>query len=506
MHTRRSCLRMMTALAAARWLPAAAALASQAETPQSSPASAEPALLTPVLGELQACLSELLELTPADSPITPLLARIRVEIDGRYRRLSPNAMAAGGPLGPRIVVDLALLYRIWRLADLGFLPQLDQASSAVNRSAVAYGQAVAAAKQQGRPAPDFSFDIEHSGLSPLLQAMAHDLAREVSTALTAWVILHEVGHHVLEHVAAPAATPAVQQERELAADKYATEMFLRLGYGAASLRCGVDLLAMEEIVQELAGFTVFDDQSTHPRWQVRNDHVKQLTIAREVPQFPYYAIRTWVVNANGEPLPETYAFPSDRGVEQAIGLVQTERPGVCGVERNGETVTLYVRPLQGLQQEITFPDLQTFWVRGTARTLPDGPTVPVQGYQISIATSRSLVPGLPGLDPAYSSRAQIAKLNEQLLPGSLADQITSLQMESQALQLRYYVDYMKGSTTLPGYRALALKAAASYDDQLGDILGKEPAAKYRTQVQQWVAAHTMSPAVLGRLQAWQQPQ
>jgi hypothetical protein len=80
---------------------------------------------------------------------------------------------------------------------------------------------------------------EFAGIPPETQAQimsqgeVRDVLVKLEFATIAYVLAHEIGHHVLGHVdAPPAATAAESRERETQADQYAFSLTMRAGFTA----------------------------------------------------------------------------------------------------------------------------------------------------------------------------------------------------------------------------------------------------------------------------------
>jgi hypothetical protein len=83
-------------------------------------------------------------------------------------------------------------------------------------------------------------------------------AANLHTSAIAFVLAHEIGHHVLGHTdMPPPESPAVSRERESAADRYAAELTMRVGMPAFGALPALALFAAAE------GETL-DPQASHP--------------------------------------------------------------------------------------------------------------------------------------------------------------------------------------------------------------------------------------------------
>jgi hypothetical protein len=90
------------------------------------------------------------------------------------------------------------------------------------------------------------------------QSNARDYQGRLRMAAVAFVLGHELGHHMLGHIdAPPAATPAASRDRETAADRYAAALTMRVGIPAFGALPALAFFAAAE-------GTAIDPDATHP--------------------------------------------------------------------------------------------------------------------------------------------------------------------------------------------------------------------------------------------------
>lgn len=500
-----SCSRsMLLRVGAARMALAAfspTAAFSQVAAP-SQGARADPQLTDKLLAGLRRIVSELSNLGSSDPVLARLLPGLVTELDNRLVRLSPNAYAAGGTASaPRIVIDLTYLHRIWMAADLAAAIRLDYARSAVSAYATNFGQRVGQAKSVGVAPPFIDFSVQRAGLDPLLTGFLSDVAREVSDCATAWVVLHEIGHHALNHLAYPSDSNAQQRARETEADAFATRKFFQLGYAPEPLRMALIAFSLQDRIYAMGGMLPPEVATSHPSWGSRLISFEALALDRQVPSFPMHAIRMWMEDDTGKVFPVTFAFTSDPAEDAVIGMVQgPEGPGICAVVRSGSSVTIYMRPAAGPRQMAVLEPTTRFFLVGkvTYFLLSGARTVQGNAFHVSIATRLPVSPGIPGIGASATMKA----FNLKVLPSAQASQVNALQNRSQRAQTLTYIDYAQGLTSPAQYAARSGSLAQAHERAVSVALGDGAYADYKRLLDKHIARNLMTGAVQARLRTF----
>lgn len=457
--------------------------------------------------ELGAVARELMELADGEPALQRLLERLSVRLDNRLvALLRPNAAASLPGGRPLVQIDVGFVLRLMRLSDLAglFLLGTPEANGAISPLAFAYGVALRQAQQAGRPAPEFAPQLATVPLPPWQRLAAADLSYEVSRSALAWVVLHEIGHHALGHLSRTAASAAQSRADELAADRFATERMLALGYAGMPLRMIMQVLTALEQMQAMAGFPVAGGAaSSHPAWDQRKTQVETLTARQEAPRFPFYAIRSYGLDATGAPMSEIVSINSDPAQRQHfLASIQSGRAaGIGAYEWIGGTVRIYLRPLGQPRQEIRLSRLDRYVV--DCETLTFGPqprSDKGQGFHVNIATRRAVVPGLPGLGRLPGSDESIRRMNRALIADQrAADAVTDVQVQGRDRMRAHVFAYYKGETELARFAAASNDAAALQRSEIARLLGQERARSYQQALDSFMDQQILTEEVLGRL-------
>jgi hypothetical protein len=194
--------------------------------------------------------------------------------------LSPNAIATfdqqtGRPV---IYVDVIFLDNLEGVADFGglLLTGINEVTPVIGAVRDSYARLLAQAKMRGEPAPPFEFKLSAVNLKRGLDVMASRFSSEVRDAGFAWMMLHEVAHHVLHFDREPPQSKKDQQSLELEADIWAFDMMENLGYGLASVRAALTALEFGEQLRSRAGFGQPESDSDHPSWSTRRKQLEAL--------------------------------------------------------------------------------------------------------------------------------------------------------------------------------------------------------------------------------------
>ena len=94
-------------------------------------------------------------------------------------------------------------------------------------------------------------------------------------AVIQWVILHEIGHHQLNHFDKEPQNLVENRKRELAADTWAIQKMQYLGYCLDPLLAVMLSFQIEEEMKRNAGLIIPVRHSTHPSWNQRVVNLKR---------------------------------------------------------------------------------------------------------------------------------------------------------------------------------------------------------------------------------------
>lgn len=231
---------------------------------------------------LQPTLEALQEQARSDPELSGLLSRVRMTTYGRRQRhLGHNAGATTVGGRPAVLVDLIYLaetVNIGAFAALGILQ--NDAAAPIIRSAMQEYEKAAAAQQPS----EFVVDISDLGEGTALHDVAVRLGVEVGLTTAAWLVLHEVGHHVLGHLTTdiPDGEPSRAAERK--ADEWAYRKLYDLGFHLDFLDWYLMARAALEEVDLKYGLAAPEATSTHPLFATRRAELNRLfDVARATP-------------------------------------------------------------------------------------------------------------------------------------------------------------------------------------------------------------------------------
>jgi hypothetical protein len=252
------------------WLGEASAAARQPQnlTPSQIAALADRAtreILTPVKDSL-------IEQLRSDPKLAALVSSVTLHTLSTPRpHVGRNAGATTEQGLPVVLVDLVFLGELTQIGQFGAIGLMSTAeATALIQSTLVERNRQLAAAAAGARLPAFEVGLDNLGGAGV-RDVAVRLGVEVSLTTAAWLILHEIGHHVLGHVAPKVAPSSLKdsRDRELGADAWANRKLYELGYHLLYLHA---FFQAKDVLQELAlkhGFDVPEASSTHPLYATR---------------------------------------------------------------------------------------------------------------------------------------------------------------------------------------------------------------------------------------------
>ncbi|HXX72766.1 MAG TPA: M48 family metalloprotease [Candidatus Acidoferrales bacterium] len=218
--------------------------------------------------------------------LSTLLHQLELRVVPLPQIWGPNAVATcdektGQPI---VYADLVFLSSLLDIGDLAglFLTQAPQAGPILRSVGQTYGQALRNARELHTSAPPLEFKLSSVQLEPWLQLGAQRLATDAVSSAMAWVLLHEVGHHMLHFRCrslgslqgqATNSKQSIsledQRQRELEADGWAFSNMEALGYGLSPIQAILYALETGEKLRSLSGFGLAESDSDHPSWSTR---------------------------------------------------------------------------------------------------------------------------------------------------------------------------------------------------------------------------------------------
>lgn len=259
-------------------LAAAIALAGALAFPSPAAAQAEPPRLLNRIALADRVSRDVLEPTIAylreqaahEIRMTTLLSRVRLNtLTASRPHLGRNAGAERRGAERVVLVDLDFLaetMNVGVLAALGMV-QAEEATAVIGATLRDYDRQLAAGGSAWR---DFTVDRAPLRSRPVLEDVVRRLSVEVSFTAAAWLVLHEIGHHVFPHLEGVAPDSlAARREQEREADAWAFGKLRDLGYQLYFLEF---FLHAQEFLEELRvkhGQATPEAESSHPSYASR---------------------------------------------------------------------------------------------------------------------------------------------------------------------------------------------------------------------------------------------
>ena len=298
-----------------------------------------------------------------DRKLNALLQRVRVLVPNKsIMNSSPNAFAYKDRHANWIIVENNWLRQIAGLSELGTLYTLplfgygypsfaDETFNKFCRNfKVGYQSSI-----RNNNTPDaymFRFEDYYSRADPdyaLEYVMFDKLAGMVWINSVVWTVLHEVGHHALNHTIRSSVNNRSTRQQELDADRWAFSQMKSLGYSLLGI--GGYMLAQsksESCLSEL-GLIMDEAESTHPSWNRRNDSLQHNFNIQTAPVQDLRIYYTPV--AIPEPILMTFVIPDSTSDNFQAIIVQRGNIKSGMTEWNGSTARVYLRDLSGSRIE-----------------------------------------------------------------------------------------------------------------------------------------------------------
>ena len=205
-----------------------------------------------------------------DSALRALLGRLKTSAEVDFLK-PPNARAFldGSQewihLDIRFVAEQNTKAQIIAIDWVGSKPT----KAIVAKYQAAWRKAVAKAKRQGNPTPYFLLPYWKFINDPVERLRVELLSEKVNREFMAYIILHEIGHHVLGHTKLRKTSPKRSQELESDADMWALRKLCLLDYSIYGVHLVQKELAKEEDYFDTLSFTSNARGRTHPLWSQR---------------------------------------------------------------------------------------------------------------------------------------------------------------------------------------------------------------------------------------------
>ena len=246
---------------------------------------------------LQPIVDALRSQTAGDTRMQNLLSQLTVTAD-------PWSFGQGNAYadrehGARVVVETNLVRSTFSLSELDIM---ENGPWNYKQQAVSwwrqYGQQVREALVAGLPVPPATSPLKEYVADSLHRAFMREYSRQEYEPAIAFVVLHEIAHHVLEHVKGRPATLEKSRQRELDADRWAFQKLRELKYPLrgvydwlremAVLQAALVALAEGQATVPSPGLLEkIEQNSTHPLWLTRAAGLAQNFNVNLQPQLPF---------------------------------------------------------------------------------------------------------------------------------------------------------------------------------------------------------------------------
>jgi len=466
-----------------------------------------PAELTgPLIDQLTRSLRQTvteLQSVSVDPTINRLLDAVALTVDRRVVSLSPNASASRLNGRPLVQIDLAFVYDMMREADFVAARLITTPASepVIRKASEDLGRKLRTASLAGLPPPKLSFDIERAGIPPLDTELLRLLSQVIQNTTLAWIVLHEVGHHVLGHTLRRPSSAAESRSDELAADRFGVEALMRIGYSPEPLRDLLKFRAALTQLQRMAGYRVDDANASHPPWDERSDQIDALSRNSVVPSFPVQVVQWCGEAPDGTISSPVITYNTDPTVARSLCAIGEDGKSLAIYQRSGTAITVYARSAS-YRQEITIEHTDNFIVELAIRTIAPGSdtTVRATGVNKNFATRQRILPDTPNLvDMMAFSNGGVKAINRRLLGPEKAEQVDAIQADTAQRGLGSFLDYCKGNGDMNGYLRRGQEIASHHEAELRRVLGERDYAAYRSAINQFMRENVMTEGILGRL-------
>ncbi len=101
-----------------------------------------------------------------------------------------------------------------------------------------------------------------------------EMGKIIRRDIIAWVVLHEISHHILKHTSQKQLSLSEKRNAELAADLSAAKLLNELGLNLTYVKSFLQVKARMEPVLIQNGYQADEDKSDHPSWTTRFNALK----------------------------------------------------------------------------------------------------------------------------------------------------------------------------------------------------------------------------------------
>lgn len=456
----------------------------------------------PTSAELEKSLRRVLEELRSvveDPSINRLLNNLALKMDREV--FSPNARASSDNGQPQVLIDVSLLIEVMQEADLAAAMWLrfPMSDAIISEALKAYGFNLGIASRTNRSPPTLGFMIDKAGFPPLETTALKQVSLVIEHTTLAWIILHEVGHHVLGHTK-HRPTPEQSRLDELAADRFGVEALIRIGYSPEPLLKLLELRVAQAQLSRIAGYVLDDPGNTHPPWDWRADQIDALSKGHVIPDFPIQAIQWCAEAADGSIFTTSVMFMTDPTITRSIAAIGGATSGFAGYERRGNTVTVYTRAAS-YRQEITIEHTDRFAGDVAVRTITPNSdtTLRCTAFNMNFATRKRGLGGKNVFDVLILSTSGLREFNKRQLGSDIGARVDQVQAGYARRILIAYLDYCKGVIDLREYARRANAEQVRSEAEQRRVIGDRNYPAYRSAVERFLRENLPTEAVLGRL-------
>ena len=299
------------------------------------------------------------------------------------------------------------------------------------------------------------------------------LAHEIEGHVIAWVLAHEIAHHLAENVNVKAPTLAKAREWELNADIKAFEILNRSGFSLYLLSRYMRVMEQLERIKLRTGTGNPEALSSHPHWSTRSRELQQY-MSSYPPVVHRWAVYTWFPYAPGLlPVTEaTYLLPGNNQDHLAL-MAMGESSTMVAVDRQPDnSAILYIRDGATIYQEQIL-DLSRH-VTTIRIATPDGGYVDHLCFSGSFAgTALSDSSGFISKTSAYSP---VERVHEALLTASISsskrEEAEQLLADRAEIIHDHILDFFRGGLTFEQFQIHVQKTSAQFELRLRATLGQ----------------------------------
>jgi hypothetical protein len=183
--------------------------------------------------------------------------------------LGPSAFATIESGLPIVHIDMTFILNCFWISSMAGLVMMNPSGDVMYAVGEEYGQKVGESILAGEQPPPLKINLDGLALQPGQDVGAMSMGHQAFGAAIQWVILHEIGHHQLDHFDRDPQDLVESREWELAADNWAIQRMQHLGYSLDPLVAIMGAFLLEEEIRRMVGWIPPDELSTHPSWAQR---------------------------------------------------------------------------------------------------------------------------------------------------------------------------------------------------------------------------------------------